>query len=315
MSEKRGPAIRRLSPPARREEEEQEGMVETRSGRERTMKSTTKKTTTSTARRTRRPAAEGPMKGAPRLGLNLALTGVIFLSPAMVLMLDDHGLLTKTRDAFVASASKWSERQNPTGTQRLPYLEEKVFLRHVNSRLPRYKAVFQKEAQRRGIPWKLLASQAYQESRWNPRAVSPTGVRGIMMLTRNTSSSYGIQNRLDPQASIHGGARHLSRLLRQLPPEVTEPDRTWIALAAYNVGMGHVKDARMLASRLGKDPNRWSGLREVLPLLAQKEYYKTLPHRYARGWEPVQYVRRIRGYWALLKQNYQGPEAPVTPQL
>ena len=153
------------------------------------------------------------MKGAPRLGLNLALTGVIFLSPAMVFVFDHHGLLTKTQDSFVASAAKWAERQSPKGTPQLPYLEEKVFLRHVKSRLPRYKAAFQREAQRRGISWKLLASQAYQESRWNPRAVSPTGVRGIMMLTRNTSSSYGIRNRLDPQASIHGGARHLSRLL------------------------------------------------------------------------------------------------------
>ena len=279
------------------------------------MKSTVKKTTSATPRRPRKPVVVGPMKGAPRLGLNLALTGVIFLSPGMMLLFDNHGLLTKTEDAFVASASKWAERQGSKGTPQLPYLEEKVFLRHVQSRLPRYKAAFQKEAQRRGISWKLLASQAYQESRWNPRAVSPTGVRGIMMLTRNTSSSYGIRNRLDPQASIHGGARHLSRLLRQLPPEVTEPDRTWIALAAYNVGMGHVKDARMLAKRLGKDPNRWSALKEVLPLLAEKEYYQTLPHRYARGWEPVQYVRRIRGYWALLEEKYQSPDTPGSPRL
>lgn len=263
----------------------------------------------------RETSGAGPLTGGSRLGLNLVLTGVIFLSPAMVVVLDDHGILTKTRHALVASASKWAERQNPSGTPRLAYLEEKVFLRHVQTRLPRYKAVFQQEAQRRGIPWKLLASQGYQESRWNPRAVSPTGVRGLMMLTRNTSSSYGIQNRLDPQASIKGGARHLSRLLRQLPSEILEPDRTWIALAAYNVGMGHVKDARMLATRLGRNPNQWSDLKEVLPLLSKKEYYQTLPHRYARGWEPVQYVRRIRGYWALLEENYRGTEVPVSPQL
>ena len=123
-----------------------------------------------------------------------------------------------------------------------------------------------------------------------------------MMLTRDTATDLGITNRLDPRNSIRGGARYLARLYAQLPSSVQGTDRLYFALAAYNVGMGHVKDAQLLATRFKKDPTRWDDLKTVLPLLAQKKYYKTLPNRYARGWEPVQYVKRIRAYRNLLKR-------------
>ena len=183
----------------------------------------------------------------------------------------------------------------------LPLLDTKTFLRHVKTRLPRYQEQFRLAGERHGIPWPLLAAQAYQESRWNRNAMSPTGVRGIMMLTRATASDLGVKNRLDPHKSIAGGAQYLSRLYRQVPSHVAEPDRTFFALAAYNVGMGHIKDARLLATRMKKDQHRWNDLKTVLPLLAKKQYYQTLPHRYARGWEPVQYVKRIRAYRKILE--------------
>lgn len=187
----------------------------------------------------------------------------------------------------------------------LSEVETGIFLRHIETRLPKYRAEFQKAAQRYGIPWTLLASQAYQESRWNRNAMSPTGVRGLMMLTRVTASELGIQNRLDPAKSITGGARYFAQLRRQVSPSVQNSDRTWIALAAYNVGFGHIKDASRLARRMNKNPNRWDDLKTVLPYLAQKKYYKTLPHGYARGAEPVQYVQRIQAYWHILDQYLQ----------
>jgi membrane-bound lytic murein transglycosylase F len=88
-----------------------------------------------------------------------------------------------------------------------------------------------------------------------------------------------------------------------LPDEIAEPDRTWIALAAYNVGMGHVYDARRLARELGTNPDLWHDFREVLPLLSQKKYYKDLRYGYARGSEPVRYVQRIRNYHDMLLQT------------
>ena len=183
----------------------------------------------------------------------------------------------------------------------LPKVDAQTFLRHVKTRLPRYHEQFMQAGKDHGVPWALLAAQAYQESRWNRNAMSPTGVRGIMMLTRATASDLGVKNRLDPHKSIAGGARYFAQLYRQIPRHIEDPDRTFIALAAYNVGMGHIKDARLLAKRMNKDHNQWSHLRTVLPLLAKKKYYETLPHRYARGWEPVQYVKRIRAYRKILE--------------
>ena len=194
---------------------------------------------------------------------------------------------------------------------KLPPYEIQTFLRHIDSRLPYYREEFQEAEKKTGVPWTLLAAVAYQESKWNRHAVSPTGVRGLMMLTRSTASDLGIQNRLDPAKSISGGARYLSHLHKRVPSEIRMPDRMFMALAAYNVGFGHMKDARLLAERLGKDSTKWEDLKQVLPLLSQKEYYEDLPHRYARGSEPVQYVKRIRAYRKILQQIIdQEPKAP-----
>ena len=186
----------------------------------------------------------------------------------------------------------------------LPWYETQRFYYHIQTRLPMYKKQFQEAAEKHGVPWTLLAAQAYQESRWDKHAKSPTGVRGLMMLTRDTASSLGIKNRLDPEKSIKGGARYLAYLFDQIPEEIAHPDRTWIALAAYNVGLGHVKDAQQLATRFNKNPESWSELKTVLPLLAKKKYYKQLRYGYARGWEPVHYVKRIRTFRTLLEQYY-----------
>ena len=249
----------------------------------------------------------------PRLGMNLVLTAFIFVSPVMVAVLGNHDPETGKEVALLPPPSTPFGEELST-SPRMSILEEKIFLRHAERRLPRYLAAFQREAQRRGFSWTLLASQAYQESHWNPRARSYTGVRGIMQLTRATSVSLGVTNRLDPMQSISGGAWHLARLHKQLPAHIQEPDRTWIALAAYNVGMGHINDARRLAFRLGKNPDRWSEFKEILPLLAKRKYYTTLRHGYARGWEPVRYVERIRVYWALLHKHSQDSTA-VLPEL
>lgn len=253
-----------------------------------------------------------PLSSITRFSLNMAIATFVFVLPVALVLFDFQ--LSKNEDQTVAALTKPRDLESEANLSKpLPSLEKKVFLRRVESRLPKYRPLFKQAASRFGIPWTLLAAQAYQESRWNPRAVSPTGVRGMMQLTLVTSSMHGIHNRLDPLQSIRGGARHLARLLKYLPKDIQEPDRTWIALAAYNVGMGHVKDARQLARRLGKDPNRWEELKQVLPLLAQKKYYKTLPHRYARGWEPVQYVYRIQRFFTLMQDYHQTTVQPETP--
>lgn len=182
------------------------------------------------------------------------------------------------------------------------YVDARAFQRKARKVLPRYKKMFKDASRFYGISWTLLAAQAYQESHWRPNAKSPTGVRGMMMLTRTTAKELGIKSRLNVKASIMGGAYYLDKLRDRLPATVTEPDRTWLALAAYNVGMGHLWDARHLAKEMDKNPDSWQDLAEVLPLLSQKKYYVNLKHGYARGWEPVRYVQSIRDYQDMLEK-------------
>jgi len=189
--------------------------------------------------------------------------------------------------------------------EKFDYVDVRAFQRKIKSHLPRYKAVFKQAAVKYNLDWTLLAAQSYQESHWRARAKSPTGVRGMMMLTLTTAKELGVKNRLDPQASILGGASYLNQLRKRIPKSVTEPDRTWIALAAYNVGMGHIWDARKLAKKLNKDPDLWQDFSTVLPLLSHKKYYKNLKYGYARGEEPVDYVKNIRNYQNILETVMQ----------
>ena len=180
-----------------------------------------------------------------------------------------------------------------------------VFLKRIKTRLPKYEAKFKKVAEQYQIPWTLLAAQSYQESGWNARARSHTGVRGLMMLTQTTAKAMGIKKRIDPLQSIKGGAKYLDHMLTRVPEDVVAGDRIWFALAAYNVGFAHLLDARKLARELGKSPSTWNDMREVLPLLSQKKYYKKLKYGYARGAEPVKYIDRIRYYQDVLVNALQ----------
>lgn len=182
------------------------------------------------------------------------------------------------------------------------YYDNKMFYKRIKARLPKYKQLFIEAGKKYIIPWKLLAAISYQESHWNPKAKSFTGVRGMMMLTRATAKILGVKNRIDPKQSIVGGTRHLKQMLKLVPKEIEGENRLKFALAAYNVGMGHIYDARKLAKRLGYNQNIWSDLKKVLPLLAKKKYYKTLKYGYARGEEPVKYVEAIYAYRDILEK-------------
>jgi membrane-bound lytic murein transglycosylase F len=183
------------------------------------------------------------------------------------------------------------------------YVDLVKYHNRVRHRLPLYRDQFEEAAEKHGLDWRLVAAQSYQESHWDPNAVSFTGVRGMMMLTQETAETLGVKSRVDPRQSIEGGVRYLAEIHERIGDDVPEPDRTYMALAAYNVGWGHLEDARTLAERLEKDPNSWQDVSAILPLLRQKKYYRNLPHGYARGTEPVRYVDRIKTYYGILIQN------------
>ncbi len=184
---------------------------------------------------------------------------------------------------------------------------------HTQTRLPRYRKAFEDAAARFGLDWRMLASVGYQESLWDPAAISPTGVRGLMQITTDTADFLNIDDRLDPKQSIYGAARYLQQLAGRLPPEIQEPDRTWMTLAAYNVGMGHLLDACALTRQRGGDPNRWVDVRNNLPLLTQSKWHRNTRYGYARGHEAVTYVGNIRTYFDMLSWITGGP-AIAQPQ-
>lgn len=184
--------------------------------------------------------------------------------------------------------------------QRFDYVGTRRFIRDYTRKLPRFRKLFHTTAREKHMDWRLLAAIGYQESHWDPMAVSPTGVRGIMMLTNGTAALVGIEDRIDPAQSIEGGAEYFSLIRQRLPVEIREPDRTWFALAAYNVGYGHLQDARIITQQQGKDPDLWVHVKKNLPLLTQQQWYSKTRHGYARGWEPVMYVENIRNYYDIL---------------
>jgi len=181
------------------------------------------------------------------------------------------------------------------------YVDISRYRRDIEEKLPDYEDYIHDAADEFGLPWQLLAAISYQESRWDPAARSHTGVRGFMMLTQTTARRVGVEDRLDAEESIRGGAQYFAELVERIPEDVKGTDRYWFALAAYNMGMGHLYDARRLAVRRGLDKGSWVDLREVLPLLMEPAHYKTLPHGYARGREARRFVSQVRSYLHILE--------------
>jgi membrane-bound lytic murein transglycosylase F len=187
----------------------------------------------------------------------------------------------------------------------------RTLIREAPEKLPRLQKYFQDAASEFGGDWRVLAAIAYEESKWDPNAVSPTGVRGIMMLTADTAEELEVADRGDIAQSIRGGARYLKQMLDTIPERIPDPDRTWLALAAYNIGYGHLEDARVLTQASGKDPNSWQDVRAVLPLLAQERWYTKAKRGYARGWEAVRFVDEVRGYLDAIE--WATPDPSVVP--
>jgi len=186
-----------------------------------------------------------------------------------------------------------------------------VFEERIRSILPQYRRYFQDAQEHSGIEWRLLAAIAYQESQWDPLATSETGARGLMQITEDTARHLGVVDRLDPKASIHAAARYLRMLKEKMPARIAEPDRTWFALAAFNIGLGHLEDARVLAQKQKLNPDLWNDVKKVLPLLAQPEYNVDTKNGYARGGQPVALVDRVRGYYDILLAQ----QPATTPRL
>lgn len=184
--------------------------------------------------------------------------------------------------------------------QQVRRMDAGILQERIRSVLPQFRHAFELAQQTTGMEWRLLAAVAYQESQWDPLATSETGVRGIMQLTEDTAKHLGVIDRLEPRTSILAAAKYLRTLKDKLPSRIAEPDRTWFALAAFNIGHGHLEDARVLAQKLKLNPDSWSDVKKTLPMLADPDYYEQAKLGYARGGMPVAFVDRVRAYYDVL---------------
>lgn len=245
----------------------------------------------------------------------------------------DFGLAQKLAWAFPKTGEEWVyqksqlffERIQKDGTlrnlldryyghsERLNAMDVTNFLISTRTLLPKYLQLFRQAQEITGVDWRLLAAVSYQESHWDTYNTSPTNVRGLMMLTENTADKLGVTDRLDPKQSIPAGARYVLMLKDEIPMRIPEPDRTWLALAAYNIGAAHLEDARALARRLKLNPDAWADLKKTLPLLNKAEYYSTLKYGFAHGGAPVVFVESVRTYYKIL-EKYEEKHTPVLPR-
>lgn len=215
-------------------------------------------------------------------------TRLVALVDSFLRRLQQDGTLTRLREQYFGHTE---------GVSRISAFE---FARNIQQTLPQHQALIKQVANEYRMDWHLLAALSYQESRWDPKATSPTGVRGMMMLTRATARELGVDNRIDATQSLRGGARYLKGIKQRLSKKILEPDRTWMGLAAYNIGLAHLEDARVLTQRQGGNPNLWQDVMERLPLLQKTRYYKDTRYGYARGLEAVTLVQNVRHYYNTL---------------
>ncbi|XOF32555.1 MAG: membrane-bound lytic murein transglycosylase MltF [Candidatus Electrothrix sp. YB6] len=192
------------------------------------------------------------------------------------------------------------------GVSIFDYVDLKKFHKRLKSRLPQYRDILRKEAEKHGFDWRLIAAVVYQESHFDPRARSYTGVRGLMQITKATAREMGIRNRLSPVQSIRAGVGYLAKLYARFSGIQDPHERLLFALASYNIGYGHVRDAQKICQRKGWNPKHWAALEKALPLLRLEQYYKNTRYGYARGTEPVRYIKRILLYFDIIKQKSRG---------
>jgi len=272
--------------------------------------------------------ADGEMDYVVTDSRHLALARNFHPNIAAGLVLGETGIAWAfakgTESLLLAKAAAFLERLERKGVmrllmdryfghvQRLNQVDIIVFLQRLRTVLPQYRALFEEAGALTGLDWRLLAALGYQESRWDPFATSPTNVRGLMMLTEETAARMNVTDRLDPRQSILAGARYLRTLKDALPSRILEPDRTWLAMAAYNIGSGHLEDGRILAQRMNLNPDSWLDVRRALPLLASSQHYPSLRHGYARGGEAVILAERVRTYYDIISRHAPAVE-PLFP--
>ena len=206
----------------------------------------------------------------------------------------DDPLAQKASD-FLCNSIKLNDTQKLAAFYNQNLLKDAYSQQHfrdtLTNELPHYQSSFEQQAQNYNHDWELLVAMGYQESHLKADAVSPTGVRGLMMLTNSTAKAMGVSDRVDPYQSIGGGARYLEQMKSEFS-EVPKTDRIWFALAAYNMGPNAVKRIQRKLVAKGIDDKNWAN---VYAYLSEN---KASNSRYGQC---MHYVSNIRSYLETIK--------------
>ena len=239
-------------------------------------------------------------KGRKNIGGRRAFLalGMAALGVALPALAAEHPPPVKANPAPATPSNK-----APVQRARLPKRLAHDFHSHIETRLPHLRSSFEAAGRDTGLNWRMLAALGYQESRWRPAAVSPKGAQGVMMLMPQTATKMGVKNVFSPDENILGGSRYLAYMKERIPKRIRDPDRTLLAMAAYNMGIGHLEDARIITQMRKKNPDSWADVRANLPKLSDPAWHKRVKRGYANGRETVEFVERVSQFSAILERS------------
>jgi membrane-bound lytic murein transglycosylase F len=240
-------------------------------------------------------------KGQKNIGTRRAFLafGIAALGAALPASAAEHPSPTLPKPA----PAKPPASKQPVQRARLPKRLAHDFHSHIETRLPHLRSSFEAAGRDTGLNWRMLAALGYQESRWRPAAVSPKGAQGVMMLMPQTATKMGVKNVFSPDENILAGSRYLAYMKERIPKRIRDPDRTLLAMAAYNMGIGHLEDARIITQMRKKNPDSWADVRANLPRLSDPAWHKRVKRGYANGRETMEFVERVSQFAAILERS------------
>jgi membrane-bound lytic murein transglycosylase F len=228
----------------------------------------------------------------------LLALGIAALGASLGIPAADHP--TPAKPTPKPAPAKPGATKPPVQRARLPKRLAADFRSHIETRLPHLRPSFEAAGRDTGFNWRMLAALGYQESRWRPAAVSPKGAQGVMMLMPLTATKMGVKNVFSPDENIMAGSRYLLHMKERIPKRIRDPDRTLLAMAAYNIGIGHLEDARIITQMRKMNPDSWADVRANLPRLSDPVWHKRVKRGYANGRETAQFVERVAQFAAIL---------------
>ena len=219
-----------------------------------------------------------------------------------------HWLVNKETTLLAQSIDEWyspelveQKKQSATPIAKPRKQPRPVMMDAAKGQISPYDALFQRYASSIGWDWRLLAAQCYQESAFDPNAVSWAGAQGLMQIMPATAEKLGINaaDVFDPETNIEASVRYIKQLNHQFSDIPGSSIRIPFVLAAYNGGTNHVRDAMALARKNGKNAKVWREVEPFILKLSEPRYYTdpVVTSGYLRGSETHGYVRAIMDRW------------------